>query len=177
MRRIVLTTKQMLAAQSVGVRRLEEAPGQPRFSYQSTKSSGRSTHIVGAQAEYAFATSLGLPWPGRVNTFRTLPDVDPNWEVRWTSGNKIKVATDDDPGILVAMVIGRPPVFDIVGYVVAGAIQQRFPAADLGDRGWAAHFASFELLAPINEDFHDLHAWGKDREGFWWCAFCGAAFE
>lgn len=178
MRRIVLTEAQMREGRKVGLARFEQAKGDPRFAYDTTALSGQKTHIVGAQAELAFAASLGLKWPARVDTFRELPDVDPNWEVRWTpAGNRlVKVATDDDPGVLVATVTGTPPVFDIIGYVVAGPIQQRYPARDLGNRGWKAHFAPLSVLAPIDDDFHELHGWSEWEPGVWLCFACGAEF-
>lgn len=172
----VLSPEDEAWANDVGAQRIEQAPGNPRFAYSVGKRSGLDTHRLGAQAELAFCRAVGLEWPARVNTFRSLPDVDPNWEVRWSSHpDRVKVAVDDDPDVLVAHVIGNSPAFEIVGCIVAGFVQRTVPATDPGDRGWLAHFISAYKLTPFDEDFHVNCAWARRPDG-WACAYCGAKF-
>lgn len=135
--------------------------------------------------ELAFAKALGLEWPARVNTHRELPDVDPFWEVRWDSKlGRVKVATDDKPYMLVAHVTGRPPGFEVHGYINAGWVQQNVPKTDPPDRngvprGRYAHFTDIYHLSPINSEFHATCAWinGYGPLEGWICLFCGARRE
>lgn len=177
--RHVLSPEDEAWAVGIGTERLEEAERnglRERFAYLD-REEGLRQHRIGAMAELAFARALGLEWPARVNTFRALPDVDPNWEVRWSSrADRVKVAIDDKPDILVAHVIGRSPGFEIVGCIIAGFVQRTRPAIDLGNKGRPAHFIDPYFLTPIDEDFHDLCAWTNDQ-GAWSCAYCGKAFE
>jgi hypothetical protein len=174
--RHVLNPEDEAWAREIGRQRLEQAPGDPRFAY-TTGRDGLDTHSIGAMAELAFARALGLEWPARVNTFRSLPDVDPNWEVRWSSRtHKVKIAVDDDPDILVAHVIGRSPGFEMIGCIIAGYVQRNYPATDPGERGWKAHFVDDYRLTPFDENFHKICAWTRGAEG-WACAYCGKPFE
>lgn len=175
--KVVLTSEEMDRAGALGERRQREAPGDPAFSYRSTGRSGDATHILGAQSELAFAKALRLVWPARLNQWKTgLPDVDPNWEVRWTRTLKVKVKAPpkDPPTILVAAVTGSGPAFEVVGYVIAGWVQANRPLDDLGNRGKAAHFIALMDLVPIESGFHSICTWEKMPDQTWRCPFCGA---
>jgi hypothetical protein len=105
---VTLTAADVSWARDVGRQRIALAPGNPRFAYKER--SGLDTHTIGAMAELAAAKAIGVPWPARVNTFRELPDLDPFWEVRWSSNpRKVKVAVDDKPELLVCHVTGQGP--------------------------------------------------------------------
>ena len=176
-----LTRPDLERARAIGERRFGHVRdrSKPRFAYEGR--SGLDTHVRGAEAELAFAKALGLDWPERVDTFRSLPDVDPFWEVRWSSRyDRPKVAVDDPAHYLVAHVTGRPPAFEVHGYVVAAWAQTHTPAIDLPDqygqpRGWKAHWPKLGDLSPIDEHFHDVCAFARDYGDYagWVCIYCG----
>lgn len=177
---IVLDREEMRWAADVAVQRIDLAEGDPRFEYSGARD-GLNTHALGAMAELAFCRAVGLEWPAHVGTYRTEPDVPPFWEVRWSSKiNRAKIAVDDPPHYLVAHVTGRPPGFEIHGFILAGWVQQNVAPKDLPDkdgkpRGRAAHFIDTYHLSPIEIGFHGLCSWAHghgDREG-WLCIFCG----
>lgn len=174
--RVTLSARDMARAREVGIERVRSVgTASPKFSYESTGRSAEDTHAIGAQAELAFCVATGLPWPATVNGFREVPDVEPNWEVRFSPG-RVKVATNDPPERLVAHVSGEPPSFEIYGFIVAGWVQRNVPATDPGSRGRLAHFVSPNLLAPIDPGFHDVCAW-ENAIGGWRCAFCGLTLK
>jgi hypothetical protein len=171
---------------AVGARRDEHSRlqrGKPAFGYEDRTS--KETHIYGARGEAAFAYALGLDWAGVVDGFREIPDVLPNWEVR-TADNpyNFKVAPDDKSSLLVGFVLNErnSPLYQIVGYVPARWAQQNLPLHDKPDRkgkprGKPAHWVKEYSLTPINPGFHATHAWARDGEGRWACAYCPERWE
>jgi hypothetical protein len=164
----MLTEKEMDVARRVGLRRLRDAKGQPHWAYDGR--SGTDTHIVGAQAELAFCRALNLTWSASVNTYN-VADVAPFWQVRHSNRLDVKVAVRDNPEWGVVAVRGRPPRFEIVGYVLAGGVQARYPLQDPGQRHAPAHFVPYSRLTPINPGFHAVHQWMQYR-GRWICFVC-----
>lgn len=73
---------------------LKEAAEWGKFIYDLSHADGRKDRIgnfpghwlrkqqLGALAELSVAKALGVPWPKRVNQSRTVPDIDPDIEVR-----------------------------------------------------------------------------------------------
>jgi hypothetical protein len=173
---VALSPEDVGWAREIGRKRIALSPGNPRFAYKERN--GLDTHTVGAMAELAAARGLGIPWPARVNTFRSLPDLDPFWEVRWSSNPKqVKVSTDDPPHYLVLHVTGSDPIFEVHGFIVARWAQENRPLEDPGNRGWSAHFARSYHLTPVDPHTVCLYAkdWGP-TEG-WMCIICGEKYE
>lgn len=167
---VTLTPDQVAWASRIGADRLRTAKGEPRWGYRGGRRSGLDTHVLGAQAELAFCLALGVPWPARVGNYKGA-DVDPEWEVRWSTLDAVKVTPNDGDDRLVALVRGESPEFRVVGYIRAGGAKRHYPLADPGNRGWPAHFVPARRLAPIDPGFHTVHGWHLTRAG-WVCAFC-----
>lgn len=157
-----------------------ERGGKPHFDYQRGEPQSPETHVYGARGEAAFAHALGLDWAGPVDTHREVPDVLPNWEVRTSaSPHNFKVDPTDKPWLLVAFVLNErgSPVYQIVGYIIAGWCQKNLSLFDKPDkhgkpRGAPAYWPKEYDLCPINPGFHAVHGWMRDEEGRWVCAFC-----
>ena len=172
---VTLDPPEIRHCREIGQRRIAEADGNPRFAYKERN--GLDTHTLGAMGELAAAKAIGIPWPARVNTYRSLPDLDPFWEVRWTGQPKrLKVATDDPPNYFVCHVTGEPPTFEVHGYIYAGWVQRNVPATDPKDRGWRAHFVDAWRLSPIDPGFHSMCVWFRSPGGEWMCPFCGKSW-
>lgn len=169
--KVWLNPSDQMHAERIGIRRMAEAPGKPKWAYKDGRS-GVSTHIIGAMAELAFARAFGLTWTEGVNVGRRVPDVLPNWEIRWAGPPTLAVKTNDPPDRLCALVQGKIPDFEIVGYCVAGWAQRTKPAVDKGNRGSAAHFVPARELVPIEPGFHDICPMAEDSLGFS-CIVCG----
>lgn len=174
---ITLTDEEIDLARFCGAQRIAMAADDPaRFAYVAKN--GMDSHSIGCMGELAAAKAIGTLWPARVEEYRRLPDLDPNWEVRWSPNPRVvKIAVDDDPDIMVVHVTGQEPTFDIHGFIVAGVVQRTRPLMDPGGKGWEAYFWPANRLTPINEDFHlvgdsVLHAWGQ-LKGSWICLYCG----
>lgn len=177
---VVLSREDLRWASDVAVQRIALAEGNPRFEYSGARD-GLNTHALGCMGELAFSRALGLEWPAHVGSYREKPDVDPFWEVRWSGRlNRVKVAIDDKPYMLVAHVTGQPPGFEVHGFINAGWVQQNVAAKDLPDkdgkpRGREAHFVDAYHLSPIDSTFHQTCWWSNgyaDHEG-WLCIICG----
>ena len=134
--------------------RLRNAVGAPKWAYKEGRS-GVDTHTIGAAAELAFCRALGLTWIARVGVGHLMPDVDPFWEVRWAGQPVLPVKRNDRADQMVALVHGKMPNFEIIGYCMAGWAQRTHPAVDKGNRKQPAHFVPERLLVPIDPGFHD----------------------
>lgn len=171
---------------AVGTRRHEESKkhrGKPKFAY--AERSSLDTHIYGARGEAAFAHALGLDWPGVVNGFREIPDIEPHWEIRTAdSPYNLKVAPDDKPDLIVGFVLNErgSTTYQLLGSIRADWAQTNLPLLDKPDRhGRArnapAHWVKEYSLTPINPGFHAVHGWARDKEGRWTCVYCPARME
>lgn len=169
---VTLDPPEVRRCREVGHARIACASGDPRFAYKEGRN-GTDTHTIGAMGEMAAAKAIGITWPEHVNTYRSVPDLDPFWEVRWSShARRVKVSTDDPANYLVCHVTGTEPTFEVHGYILAGWVQQNIPAIDPGNRGWKAHFVDIWRLSPIDPGFHSICAWMNTPAG-WICAYCG----
>lgn len=194
--RVEITQAEYDSAASIGlarVRELQKMRSDPRFPYKAG-ASAEHQHVLGAVGEFAFCKGLGLVWPKRVNTFRTSPDVDPDWEVRTSpNGSMLKVATDDPPHYRVGQVTGEHGglVYDIGGWCRVDWARKQIPAKDLGNYGRPAHFVPSALLSPIEETpeyrralgkvSSHVHSWWKEEQVHgpsrnWSCTVCHQAF-
>lgn len=185
---VVLSPGDLRWAEEIAAKRVissRKKRSKPRFAYKSDHDDLRQ-HTVGCWGELAFTRALDLPWPARVDAHKSLPDVEPFWEVRWASSLRslsVKTVWDpeeggDHPFELVAFVTGQAPGFEIHGYVVADWAQRNLPAVDRNNAGRPAHWVNPYSLTPIEPDFHDMHAWSNGyagREG-WLCLICGIPF-
>lgn len=170
--RVTLDPNDQAWAGDVGKMRMAKAKGKPKWAYKDGRS-GVSTHIIGAMAELAFCRGLGLVWPASEGVGRREPDVWPRWEVRWAGPPMLKVATNDPPDRYAALVRGKIPNFEIIGYCIAGWAQRTKTLQDPGKRGQPAYFVPIRELVPINPGFHDFHGFMRDDWDMWACAWCG----
>jgi hypothetical protein len=85
----------------------------------------------------------------------------------------LKVATNDPPERLCALVMGKPPRFEVMGYAVAGWAQRTKPLKDPNKRNKPAHFVELRELVPIDPGFHDICPMELDDWGLFSCIVCG----
>lgn len=167
---VQLTASDVRWADRVAQLRVATAKGRSRFD-EATSPAG---HILGARGELAFCRGLDFDWPASVGTYRTEPDVPPNWEVRASIRPQLKVSTDDPADIFVAAVqaMDRQQLrFQIHGYCIALWAKLHYPLTDPHAFGRPAYFVPFYKLVPIDPGFHDLHAMYRWADG-WGCAWC-----
>lgn len=133
-------------------------------------------HIDGAGGELAFCRALGLNWPATVDTWKTVPDVPPFWEIRTLRRMPgVKVVPEDDDNAMVAWVRGQLPRYEVMGYMVAGGAKQHPEwLRDPGGKGRAIYLVPESRMVPIDPDFHLIHHYMQDFFGGWFCAYCGA---
>lgn len=169
-----LNPSDLMWAERIGIARMSKAKGKPKWAYKDGRS-GVQTHVIGASAELAFCRAFDLTWPASEGVGRREPDVYPRWEIRWAGPPVLKVATNDPPERLCALVQGKLPNLEIVGYAVAGWAQRTKPLEDRGNRGQPAHFVPARELVPIEPGFHDLCPMEVDDWGLFNCIVCGRA--
>lgn len=195
--RVTLNSSDQRWATGVGEERLRTAIGKPKWAYKDGRS-GVSTHIVGAMGELALCRALGIEWPHYVGVGRHMPDAHPFWEIRWSGRPLMPVKPDDQVDQMVALVRGKIPTFEIVGYALAGWAQRTKAAEDPGARKRKAHFVPDYQLVPLDPDSHAAchflravledvtipankffperkgRRWRMDDAGEWICAMCAA---
>jgi hypothetical protein len=147
-----LSLDDALRAGIVGLRRQLESvySGRALTFPERRPNESWENHVIGAMAELAVAQYLELDWAGHVNHFGK-PDlianglgVEVRYSPKWTS---IKVRPKDPDDVLVVGVTGKPPSFEIVGFVRAKTAKlepTRSPAP-----GSPAHFVPMERALPI----------------------------
>jgi hypothetical protein len=168
---VTLTDQEMARAHEVGAQRIALAEDDPRFAFKPLAGGG-DTHTQGAMAEVAAARAIGVPWPARVADFGRLPDLDPFWEIRWSTDERhVRITPNDRPDALVCHVTGRGPLFEVWGFTVAGYVQ------DHVEKKGASWYQGAYYLTPMDPGFHSMCAWYKNPAGVWLCLYCGAAFE
>lgn len=173
---VTLSKSDMDWVREVGRLRMATAKGAPKWAYKDGRS-GVDTHTIGCAGELAFCRVVGVPWPATNNVGRREPDVPPRWEVRWAGRPVLKVARNDPPERLVALVTGKIPNMVVIGYCIAGWAQRTKRLEDLGKRGEPAHFVPERELVPIEPGFHHLCGWERAAVGLWQCPFCGKTME
>jgi hypothetical protein len=141
---------QLRWAKDVADLRNTKPKGPPRFGYAGDYDNPTNRHFQGCCGEQALCEILGVPWPARVDTYRELPDVDPDWEVRWSSGPRLKVTSRDNLFYRAVLVMGNPPVMKVVGWMRVATALSHYPVTDPGDRKSPATFVPAADLNPFD---------------------------
>lgn len=75
--------------------------------------------ICGAMGELVLAKAFGCYWPAKVNADKSEPDIEPDWQARYTplfTGHLI-FQHDDRNDQRYALINGRYPRFRVVGWI------------------------------------------------------------
>jgi hypothetical protein len=116
-----------------------------------------ASHHLGALGEWQAAAVLGIEWPAHVNTYKRLPDLPPDIEVRTARKPllKVNVTEPDDPAMAARrylLVVAGPDLSVVLlgwcyGHEAAGG-----PQADPGGIGRPAYFLPADglHLLPLN---------------------------
>jgi hypothetical protein len=109
--------------------------------------------VEGSCAELAAANALGLFWPARVNTFKSLPDIDPWIEVRSgrTGGKKLIVRPGDNSKSAFVLVVGAAPKYDVLGWMWGSDAKKKKYLDDCNNGRPAAYFVPMEDLCPLED--------------------------
>lgn len=107
-------------------------------------------HLTGAAGEIAVAKALGVYWAPSVGTFKA-PDLGSNVQVRTRTNDShdLIVRSDDSSSDYFVLVIGRLPVFRIVGWIL-GADAKREQWVQMHGGRPPAYFIPQSELTPIN---------------------------
>lgn len=156
---VALTDQEVLSASLVGIRREQEsraAGRKNRFEYGS-EAFNWGKHVVGAQAEIAFAKAAGLYWSPSVNTFRTVGDVG-IYEVRfsgsWTGRDGVerpatlRCRLDERDDLILVLVTGKSPNFVVHGWRRARDCKRREWLQE-PQAGGKAYFVPIRELGPL----------------------------
>ncbi len=133
---------------------------------------GYTYHISGARGELAAARALDVEWPARVDTFRKLPDIDPDIEVRATRRGPSMLVRPKDKEFdaKFVLVLDRSPEFAVVGWLGAEVCRQ--------DKWWktpnnrpGAWFVPQSALHSIESLMQIMHttqerSHGREADGF-----------
>lgn len=123
---IHLEPYEIIVARTVGRLRYERATvGGYHANYASAEADEdqrKTFNINGAAGEMAAAKCLGAYWPPSIDTFHTLADIPPDWEVRTRSGrwDDLCITPSDDDAARVILVTGKLPDYQIHGWIRAG---------------------------------------------------------
>lgn len=85
-----------------------------------------SDDMLGAQAEYAFCKWRGCEWEAHVNTYHSVPDVAPFFEVRAirNPGHSLIVRPNDAPDRLYVLLCGDGNAFYVRGWLGGAEARQ-----------------------------------------------------
>ena len=122
-------------------------------TYERTHLQRIEQEITGACGEMAVCKALGKFWTPSVNTFHTVADVVPAIEVRATRREDgcLIVRENDPSDRYYFLVVGEPPVVQVVGYMLgAQAKHPTFMRDPNGHR--ASYFVPQNLLTRIQGD-------------------------
>lgn len=152
--RVVLTEQEIAWGEEIGRRRRESSSGlRERFPPElATGAGGVGRGLerdgMGAKGELAVALALGVEWPASVNTFRSVPDVPPNVDVKTRSGRRDLIVSRDHPRgrLLVLAWEIDAATYDVVGFCHS---EEGFALGDV-IRGETA-FVPASRLRPIEE--------------------------
>ena len=108
---------------------------------------------MGAAAELAASKYLNVRWDETVDTFN-VADIEPDWQVRWSSYPTAKVKLTDDPRWKVIAVsggeheVGMMRQFKVHGWIRIDRAQSRADkfTRDPGNRGRPAIFIPYRFL-------------------------------
>ncbi len=122
---------------------------------------GFKIHVLGACGELVLAKALDRHWPGSVNTHKEGADVGTRFQVRTRTKtwHDLIVRPDDRVTDVFVLVLGVPPHFEIVGWVVGEDARVKGQWKDYGKRGAFAWFVNRADLRP----FEELKELTKDR--------------
>ncbi len=117
---VKLTLAEFAAAEAVGKQRGRPGQGiKNAHGLKGTKETGIQLHVYGAAAELAASMAIGVEWPGHVDTFRKIPDLPPDWEVRRRSKSTYDCLVRHDDTGRVLHVIGSNRDYCICGWISA----------------------------------------------------------
>jgi len=141
-----LSNEDILIATECALARKRQSKGfKKNYNQTDSKDSlhNLEKEVMGAQAELAFARFLGVEFPASVGTFKTEPDVPPDWEVRYAKKNgkwpeSLVVRPDDKSGRKYVLVTGGYGHFYVVGWCYKHEARVLGNYLDPGKRGrWA----------------------------------------
>lgn len=131
MNTITLTPLEQSLAGHVGVMRevasLQRDRGQPDGRERER---GFLTHTLGVCGEIVVAKWLGCYWEPKINAFGSSGDVG-RFEVRTSHRSDLVIRPADAEDRVVIGVSGYPPVFNVLGWIVASEARQ--------DRYWQTY--------------------------------------
>lgn len=126
--------------------------------YGKTDDLGLAKHRIGAQAELAFSIFFRVPWPKRMETYKTQPDFPPDIEVRCRVGwANIIIRPDDRPDRRYVCVTLQDDHFVFHGWIW-GHEARGFPLTDVGGYGRPMHLIPADQL----HRFPALAKWHKE---------------
>ena len=152
--KVVLTPSEVYHGAAVGMnRRVESMRLGLKSGPVGFNSRGRwEIDLEGALAEMAVAKGMDLYWAARVNTFKTLPDIDPYIEVRSgrPSGSMLIVRPNDHMDSAYVLAVGAAPVYNILGWLWGREAMK--PEFEYDKNGRApAYFVPKTKLRPIED--------------------------
>lgn len=176
----IVTLPEDLAEEATAVGQARYMLAVQRGQKDSFDENSPEAHIMGARGEAAFCWAYGIRWDRTYDTFGSVPDQLPDWEIRTTKSTehlkvrRKKAPNNDDPTRRVTYVLERKDGthFVLCRYIRAGEAQKLFPLTDPGNRKRPAHFVPLEALSRIDDIVHTIHAWTLDGPGYR-CIFGG----
>lgn len=148
---IKLTSHELMQSGLVGVMRRVSSLKEGYNKNKHAEKSDWATDIDGAAAEQAVARWLGGYWSGHVRSFKA-PDVGV-FQVR-SSNHKVPhliLRGNDDPQETYLLVAARPPVYTIIGFLLAAegmADQYWRPPDHNGGGAWWVPQSALRLIGP-----------------------------
>lgn len=149
---IELSEQEFRFAVKIGEIRQEEALSKnlpDKYGFDGV--AGLAVHIEGSAGELAVAKALGIPWDATVNTFKSLPDLTGNIEIRTRSKSDydLLIRPDDkDDKIFVLVIRKSTKIFDVIGWIKAKDAKQEQWLKTHGNRP-AAYFVPQQELKGI----------------------------
>lgn len=141
-------------AVKIGQKRQEEALAKnlpDKYGFDGI--AGLAVHIEGAAGEMAVAQALNIPWDATINTFKSLPDLGANIEIRTRSKSEYDLLVrpdDQDDKIFILVTRKGAQKFDVIGWIKAKDAKQNQWLKTYGNRP-GAFFVPKEYLKKIEE--------------------------
>ncbi len=113
---------------------------------------GFKVHVNGACGELALAKALDRHWPGTVDTFKEGADIGTRFQVRTRTKHwhDLIVRPDDRPSHVFVLVIGIPPAFEVVGWIIGDQAPLLGKWKNYGNKGYA-WFVERQFLRTFDE--------------------------